>query len=388
LKCEGENEMLKGRKVLAVVALMLVMVLMFVACAPKAAPEDDVADDAMDDVVRVEDDAEDEAADESPAVWTSDAGVAYNLVAKEDIVIGFNNGSTTIDFFRIVGESLVEVAEREGIKIVVTESNFDPGQIIPNVDRLLARGANIIIDFNVNAEMGGKLVDYCAKKGVPVIGIDVVYQSPTSDEVSWYFGANNQLAGEIAGKGLAEGVKAQWGGEIEHLVLFFNSENGDLIRLRISEMQKGLIDSGIDVPESIITWIEMSGGGSDTVMAASGKFTRWLAAHPDATKIAIGTVSVETGQGVFSAAVASGRWQDCMLATHYNGHQTLAAWETPEAAMWLGGVANNPGSYGEYIVPLAIAIMAGDNPAKVTTMDHEFLTIVDIDAVKAEMGVE
>jgi ribose transport system substrate-binding protein len=385
--------MLKGKKVLAVAALMLVMVLVFVACAPKAAPEDDAADDAMDDVAdRVadddEDDAEDDAADESPAVWTSDAGTAYNLVAKEDVVIGFNNGSTTIDFFRIVGENLVEVAEREGIKIIVTESNFDPGQIIPNVDRLLSRGANIIIDFNVNAEIGGKLVDYCAEKGVPVIGIDVVYQSPTSDEVSWYFGANNQLAGEIAGKGLAEGVKAQWGGEIEHLVLFFNSENGDLIRLRISEMQKGLIDSGIDIPDSMITWIEMGGGGSDTVMLASGKFSAWLAAHPDATKIAIGTVSAETGQGVFSAAVASGRWQDCMLATHYNGHQTLAAWETPEAATWLGGVANNAGAYGEYLVPLAIAIMAGDNPAKVTTMDHVFLTIADIDAVKAEMGVE
>ena len=92
--------MLKGKKVLAVVALMLVMVMVFVACAPAV----------QEEVVET---------------WTSDAGTEYNLVAKEDIVIGFNNGSITVDFLRMVGENTVEVAEREGIKIVTTESNFD-----------------------------------------------------------------------------------------------------------------------------------------------------------------------------------------------------------------------------------------------------------------------
>lgn len=101
-----------------------------------------------------------------------------------------------------------------------------------------------------------------------------------------------------------------------------------------------------------------------------------------------GTVNTETGQGVFSAAVTSGRWEDCILATNNNGNQTLAAWETPEAAMWLGGVVYNPGQYGEYLIPLAISILAGENPDKVTTMEHDFLTMDDIDAVKAEMGVE
>ena len=288
----------------------------------------------------------------------------------------------------MVGENTVEVAEREGIKIVMTESNFDAELILANVDNLLAQGANIIIDFNVNAEIGGNLVDYCAEVGVPVIGIDVVYPSPTNDEVSWFFGANNQMAGETAGGGLAVGVKAQWGGEIEHLVLFHNNENGELVKLRMSEMQTALNDSGIDVPDSIVTWIEMGGGGSDTTVAANAKFTDWLAAHPDSTKIVLGTVNTETGQGVFSAAVTSGRWEDCLLATNNNGNQTLAAWETPEAAMWLGGVVYNPGSYGEYLIPLTIAIMAGDNPDKITTMEHDFLTMAEIDAVKAEMGVE
>ncbi|MBT7122163.1 MAG: substrate-binding domain-containing protein [Clostridia bacterium] len=371
---------------------MLVMVMVFVACTPAAAPAEDVADDAMDDaedvVDEVVDEAVDEVVDEGPATWTSEAGIVYNKVAKEDIVIGFNNGSITVDFLRMVGENTVEVAEREGIKIVMTESNFDAEQILPNTDNLLAQGANIIIDFNVNAEIGGNLVDYCAEKGVPVIGVDVVYPSPTTDEVSWFFGANNQMAGETAGMGLAEGVKERWGGEIDQLVLLFNSENGPAVKLRCSEMQTGLIAGGIDVPDDKVTWIELGGGGSDTTVAANEKFTDWLAAHPDMTKICVGTVNTETGQGVFSAAVTSGRTEDVMLATNNNGNQTLAAWETEDAIAWLGGVVYNPGSYGEYLIPLCISILAGENPDKMTTMDHDFLTMEDIDAVKAEMGVE
>ncbi len=65
----------------------------------------------------------------------------------------------------------------------------------------------------------------------------------------------------------------------------------------------------------------------------------------------------------------------------------LAAWETPEGAMWLGGVVYKPGQYGEYIVPLIESLLAGENPDKMTTMDHAFLTIDEVEAVKEEMGV-
>ena len=370
-----------------VLILAVAMVFSLVGCNNQPATDDTAADDTEADDTTADDTAADDTATDEPTTWTSDAGTVYNIVPKEDIVIGFNNGSKTVDFLRMVEDNLLEVCEREGIKIVTTESNFDVEQILPNVDNLIAQGANIIIDFNVNAEVGGNLVDYCGAKGIPVIGIDVVYTAP-SGETSWFFGANNAKAGETAGMGLAEAVKERWDGEIDNLVLFFNSENGDMVRLRASEMQTGLINGGIDVPDDKVTWIEMGGGGADTTIAANQKMTDWLAAHPDAHKVCVGTVNTESGQGVFSAVVTAGRTDDVMLATNNNGNQTLAAWETPDAKVWLGGVVYNPGKYGEYLVPLVISIMAGENPPKVSTMEHEFLTIEEIDAVKEEMGVE
>jgi ABC-type sugar transport system substrate-binding protein len=71
---------------------------------------------------------------------------------------------------------------------------------------MLLQGADLIVDFNVNAEIGGSLVDYCGERGVPVIGIDVKYVGVDGEE-GWFFGANNQQAGEVAGEGLAKAIK-------------------------------------------------------------------------------------------------------------------------------------------------------------------------------------
>jgi ribose transport system substrate-binding protein len=321
-------------------------------------------------------------------LFTAGALFAGGAQDKDDdeIIIGFNNGSTTVDFLRQVGISLEQVAEEYGVKLLVAESNFEAEKILPNVDNLLVQGADIIIDFNVNAEIGGSLVDYCAEKGVPVIGIDVLYTGASGAE-GYFFGANNQMAGEVAGEGLAVAIKENWGGEIDTYLAFFNSENGDLVRLRLAGMVDGMRKAGIKISEDQIEWIEMGGGGSDTTLVANRKMTDWLTAHPDLTKIAVGTVNTETGQGVFSAVQASDRDSDVFLATNNNGMQTLAAFELGDNC-WLGGSAYYPTKYGEYIIPMALDILAGKDVPRIMTMEHQFLTRAEIDIIKQENGVE
>ena len=229
-------------------------------------------------------------------------------------------------------------------------------------------------------------MDYCAEKGVSVIGIDVKYTGISGEE-GWFFGANNQMAGEVCGEGLAVAINDKWGGKVDRLVLFFNSENGDLVKLRLSGMYDGMKKAGIKLAESNVEFIDMGGGGSDTTLVANQKMTDWLTAHPDIRHIAVGTVNTETGQGVFSAVQSAGRDSDVLLATNNNGMQTLAAWELGDNC-WLGGSAYYPTKYGDYIVPLCLDILAGKNPAKIQTMEHEFLTRKDIDTVKEENGVK
>jgi ribose transport system substrate-binding protein len=302
--------------------------------------------------------------------------------AKKQIIIGFNNGSTTVDFLRQVGESMKRAADKYGVKLLVAESNFDAEKILPNVDNLLLQGAQLIVDFNVNAQVGGSLVDYCGAKGVPVIGIDVMYTGAKGAQ-GWFFGANNQMAGEVAGKGLAKAIKSKWSGNVDTLLLFFNSENGDLVKKRLSGMYDGMKAAGITLAANKVEFIDMGGGGSDTTLAANQKMTDWLTAHPTLHHIAVGTVNTETGQGVFSAVQSANRDKDILLATNNNGKQTLAAFALGDNC-WLGGTAYYPTQYGDYIIPLAIDIINGKKPAKIQTMKHEFLTRAEIDKIRAE----
>ncbi|MCK5249150.1 MAG: substrate-binding domain-containing protein [Spirochaetaceae bacterium] len=159
------------------------------------------------------------------------------------------------------------------------------------------------------------------------------------------------------------------------------------MRLRLAGKVDGMRKSGINISEDQIQFIEMGGGGSDTTPVANQKMTDWLTAHPDFHKIAVGTVNTETGQGVFSAVQAAGRDSDVYLATNNNGNQTLAAWEQGDN-MWLGGSAYYPTKYGEYIIPMALDILAGKDVPRIMTMEHKFLTRDDIGEVKAEMGIE
>lgn len=314
-------------------------------------------------------------------------GYKYPVIAKEDIVIGFNNGSTTVDFLRMVQENLVEAAGKSGIKILLAESAFETERILANVDNLLLQGANIIIDFNVNAEVGGGLVDYCGERGVPVIGIDATLYEGMYGDQGWFFGANNQMAGEAAGGGLAQVVKEKWGGKIEYLLLFFNSENGEMTKLRLSGIYDGLIKAGVQLDKSNVEYIDMGGGGSDSTIPANQKMTDWLTAHPQLTKIGVGTVNCETGQGVFSAVQSANRDKDVLLVTNNNSNHTVAAFELGDNC-WIGGTAFFPNKYGDYIVPLVIDIMTGKNPDKIRTIEHRFLGRDQLDEIISEAGLK
>ena len=217
---------------------------------------------------------------------------------------------------------------------------------------------------------------------MPVIGIDVMYTGAKGAQ-GWFFGANNQMAGEVAGKGLAKAIKSKWSGNVDTLLLFFNSENGDLVKKRLSGMYDGMKAAGITLAANKVEFIDMGGGGSDTTLAANQKMTDWLTAHPTLHHIAVGTVNTETGQGVFSAVQSANRDKDILLATNNNGKQTLAAFALGDNC-WLGGTAYYPTQYGDYIIPLAIDIINGKKPAKIQTMKHEFLTRAEIDKIRAE----
>ena len=108
--------MKRTMKAILVVMLVVMMMVSVAACSPaEEAPMKE--EPAKEEAAPAE-----EAEEAAPTTWTSDAGNEYNLVAKEDIIIGFNQGSNTVDFLRMVGENIEEIAIQEANYIKVKEN--------------------------------------------------------------------------------------------------------------------------------------------------------------------------------------------------------------------------------------------------------------------------
>ncbi|MEG0702391.1 MAG: sugar ABC transporter substrate-binding protein [Christensenella sp.] len=347
------------KKITVIVAVLLVAVFMFAACG---APAPAASSAAPTEAAKAEAPAED-AKPEAPAA--------------EECVIGLNAGTETNQFHSDVNNSIKNVAKDKGVKVLYAVSEFDAQQIIPKVESLLQQGANVIVDFNVNSQVGGNLVDIVKEKGGKgVIGIDVEYIN-SAGEKAWFMGANNQQAGELCGQAIGDYAKANKDGKLDALVLFHNSENGDEVKKRMAGAIDGLKSKGIEVPEDKIEWIELGGGGSETTVAGRDKMTAWLTAHPDAHSVGVVAVNDETTTGALAGAETLGRQEDCIFASHNVSQVYMDAAASGNLYKgYTGSVAYSPEKYGEYIVPLAMDIASGKNTDSNTkiTVDHTFIT--------------
>jgi ribose transport system substrate-binding protein len=317
--------------------------------------------------------------EETPATTEEDPAAETPEVDLSELTIGYNAGSDSLEFFQNVQGGMKYMAEKLGVKFVDIVSDFDPEKIIPNTEQLLMQGSQVIVDFNVNAEIGGNIVEVVkGKDGKGTISIDVEYFTADGTDQAWFMGINNQRAGELCGEAIGDFVTANKDGNLEKLVLFFNSENGDEVKKRMGGAIDGLKTKGIELTEDQIEWIDLGGGGSDTTIQGKDKFAAWLTANPDVKSVAVVAVNDETTQGVFAAAETANRTQDCILASHNVSEQfkELALKGDTSDDNWIGSVAYHPEKYGEYIIPLAIDIFTGANtdPTVKTVMEPEFIT--------------
>jgi len=319
----------------------------------------------------------------SASVGGSAGGGTANKVS--DLTVGYNAGSDSIEFWANVLGGMKYEAAQEGVGFISVVSDFDAQKIIPNTQQLLMQGAQVIVDGNVNNDIGSNIVDVVKQAGgAGTISIDVEYTDANGKDKAWFMGIDNQRAGELCGEALGDALIKQ-NRTLEYLVLFFNSENGDLVKERMGGAVDGLKAKGITLKDDQIQWIDMGGGGSDTTIQGRDKFSAWLTAHPDVRTVATVAVNDETTQGIYAAAQTANRLQDCLMASHNVSEQfKQLALNGDPGTTWIGSVAYHPENYGQYIIPLAIDIWTGKNtdPTVKTLMSPEWIPMSK-DAVTA-----
>jgi ribose transport system substrate-binding protein len=158
--------------------------------------------------------------------------------------IGFANLTEDIPFAVRVREGIEKAAKEAGnIDLVTADNKLDGATALNNANNFITQQVDGVIEFQTDEKFGKSIMEKFKEKNIPVIAIDIPMPGAT------FFGVDNTRAGEMAGKGLGEWVKKNWGGKVDALVMLELPQSGPVPAARLKGQRDGLESVIGKIPE-------------------------------------------------------------------------------------------------------------------------------------------
>lgn len=290
------------------------------------------------------------------------------LAEEKKWVIGFANIAEEVELQIVVRDGMVAAAEELGVDLVLANNEYDGAKAVRNADDMITKGVDGFIEFNIDESVGPVIMEKMNEAGIPVIAVDIPMEGAA------FFGANNVVAGEVAGVRLGEVSQERWGGEPDCLLLVEDSTSGETVLNRVTQMPTGMREIFPDFSDDKVFYID-SGTDAATCQKMVSDF---LLAHPDYTKIAIGAFNDVIAVATLAAIETAGREADCIMVAEneYGYLDYLKANPDREEAdeVWVGGVAFFFDRYGEYTMNAMVDVLNGGEMPENIYVEHEVVT--------------
>ena len=284
--------------------------------------------------------------------------------SADGLVIGYAGLSSQFPFVADVNAGLEAAAAEAGAELIVLDNEYDPQVALSNEDILIQRGANVIIEFQTDVGIAPALCEKfdAAGLGDKVIAIDIPH-----DPCAAFYGANNPLAGEIAGEALALAAQEKWG-EVNKLVLLALPQSGELVVSRTDGYITGVQKVFPDFSEADV--IEVDGQGAlEPSLAVMQDVLTTLGGE---SNILVGAVNDPSAVGALRAISAAGRDDDFLV-----GGQNATIEGRVEicnnSPVFIGSVGYFPENYGSDLVELAVALHNGESIEPFNYVEHEWV---------------
>ncbi len=334
------------QKLLATVLSVTLVAAMLSGCGQAAETEAPAAEEPAAEEPAAEEPAAEEPAAEEPAAEEPAA-------EAESINIGYSNQQMKEDFFITVEGSLYTAATNAGYGYNMAISNRDSTKIVSDIDTLVTKGANIIVDFNCLPEVGAAQGEELAKEGIPMLSVDSDY----GDGV-YFFGVNNEDAGTQLGKSLETFIDDRFGGEVDFVVALWDSQAGDVVKLRCSGATDE-IQQKYGLSDDQVVWLDCMADDTKTQSMTKD----WLDAHPDAEHIVFVGQNDDRGYAINEAVKAADRVENCLVGSHNADPSSVENLQKfiddPAGTAWVTTMAYNAFLYGDQIVAYASDILSG-----------------------------
>ena len=294
---------------------------------------------------------------------------ATEAPAEEPITVGYAGLSGEFPFVQDVNNGLERVAECLNVELIVLDNEYDPQVAMTNADAMVTQGVDVAIEFQTDVSIAPALCEKFDAAGIPVIAIDIPH-----DPCAVFFGADNLEAGKIGGRQLGQLAIERWGGDVDALVLLELPQSGELPQQRMDGAVDGLKEVLPDFTDDKVIRVDSKG----TLEGGRTAFTDVLTRLSDADHILVSVINDPVAAGALRAAEAAGRLDHVMIAGQ-NATTEARVEICADSPALIGSVAYFPDRYGDYLIPLAIRLAAGEAPPEEVLIDHLWIDRANIE---------
>ena len=118
--------------------------------------------------------------------------------------IGYAALNTVVSFISTVTESLIDAAEEANADLLILNNKQSRKEALHNADIFVREKVDLVIEFQLHAEIAPLLVSKYANAQIPMISIDVPHPG------AYYYGADNYKAGQMGGVHLGRWAARNW----------------------------------------------------------------------------------------------------------------------------------------------------------------------------------
>ncbi|MBB5754527.1 sugar ABC transporter substrate-binding protein [Prosthecomicrobium pneumaticum] len=281
----------------------------------------------------------------------------------EKLVIGFANLQRDVSFCLKVEEGLKANAEAAGVELVIADNRLDGATALANAQSFLQRNVDYVIEFQTDANFGATIMQQMNDASTKVTAIDIPMPGAT------FFGANNPRSGYMGGAYLGQAAIAKFGADKVKEGYFVVGElpqSGAIPAMRTGGQVEGFLAAveGFS-PDHVIK--------IDTKNVLEESFTQMtnvLGRIPAGVPIMVTAINDQSATGMLRAVKQAGREAD-LVVVGMGADEIQTMMDEPT---FVASVGYFPERYGNYLLPLALAQLAGKETPSTVLVNHVIVT--------------
>jgi ribose transport system substrate-binding protein len=265
----------------------------------------------------------------------------------EKYVLAFANLQRDIPFCAKVEEGIKANAEAAGLELVIADNRLDGATALANAESFINRNVDYVIEFQTDANFGATIMQKMNDAGIKVTAIDIPMPGAT------FFGANNPRSGYMGGVYLGQAAIAKFGDKVKegYFILGDLPQSGAVPAMRTGGQLAGFLATVEGFPDDHVIKIDTK----NTLEESFTQTNNVLGRIPAGVPIMATAINDQATTGILRAVKQGGREAD-LIAVGMGADETETLVNEPA---FIGSVGYFPERYGNFLVPMALAELAG-----------------------------